>query len=56
LREWINELAIVGTPEDCARAIHARFEAGADRDVFVTLIDRIEQQLQVLGTAILPLL
>jgi 5,10-methylenetetrahydromethanopterin reductase len=54
--EWIDELAIVGTPEDCARAIRARSEVGADRIVIVPLIDRIEQQLQVLGKDILPLL
>lgn len=54
--EWIDELAIVGTPEDCARAIRARSDAGADRVVIVPLIDRIEQQLRFLGTEVLPLL
>jgi 5,10-methylenetetrahydromethanopterin reductase len=54
--EWIDELAIVGTPEDCARAIEARGSAGADRVVIVPLIDRIEQQLTLLGTEVLPLL
>jgi alkanesulfonate monooxygenase SsuD/methylene tetrahydromethanopterin reductase-like flavin-dependent oxidoreductase (luciferase family) len=54
--EWIDELAIVGTPEDCARAIEARAAAGADRVVIVPLIDRIEQQLTMLGTQVLPLI
>jgi alkanesulfonate monooxygenase SsuD/methylene tetrahydromethanopterin reductase-like flavin-dependent oxidoreductase (luciferase family) len=53
---WIDELAIVGNPEDCARAIMARSEAGADRIVIVPLIDRIEQQLRILGKEVLPLL
>jgi 5,10-methylenetetrahydromethanopterin reductase len=54
--EWIDELAIVGTPEDCANAIRARSAAGADRIVIVPLIDRIEDQLRVLGNEVLPLL
>ncbi len=54
--EWIDELAIVGTPEDCAKAIQVRSVAGADRIVVVPLIDRIEEQLHILGNEVLPLL
>lgn len=54
--EWIDELAVVGNPEDCARAIVARAEAGADRIALVPLLDRIEEQLQIIGVEVLPLL
>ncbi len=54
--EWIDELAVVGTPADCARAITARTQAGANRVALVPLLDRIEDQLLAIGSEVLPLL
>ena len=55
-REWITELAIVGTPEDCANEVRRRGEAGVDRIVLVPLPDRIEEQVRMFGQEVLPLL
>lgn len=54
--EWITELAIVGTPEDCAEQIARRGEAGVDRIVLVPLPDRIEEEVRLFGEAVMPLL
>lgn len=35
--EWINKLAVVGTPEECAGSIHRLVDAGADAVVLVPL-------------------
>jgi 5,10-methylenetetrahydromethanopterin reductase len=54
--EWVSELSVTGTPEDCADAIRRLGEAGADRVVLVPLLDDVEQQVTILGRKILPLL
>ena len=53
-REWVRELAIVGTPTDCANEVRRRAEAGVDRIVLVPLLDRIEQQIRLFGQEVLP--
>jgi 5,10-methylenetetrahydromethanopterin reductase len=55
-REWVRELAIVGTPADCANEIRRRGEAGVDRIVLVPLPDRIDEQVRMFGHEVLPLL
>lgn len=55
-RDWVRELAIVGTPEDCANEVRRRAEAGVDRIVLVPLPDRIEEQVGMFGQEVLPLL
>jgi 5,10-methylenetetrahydromethanopterin reductase len=54
--EWVSELSVTGTPEDCTKAIRRLAEAGADRVVLVPLPDEVEQQVTLLGREILPLL
>jgi 5,10-methylenetetrahydromethanopterin reductase len=54
--EWIDQLAVVGTPADCAQAITRLSEAGADHVVLVPIPDRIEEQVTMLATTVLPLL
>ena len=54
--DWIDQLAVVGTPADCARAITRLSEAGADHVVLVPIPDRIEEQVTLLATTVLPLL
>jgi len=45
--EWVDELAIVGTPEDCRRAIHRLVDAGADTVVLVPLPDKSPNELDL---------
>ena len=52
--EWIDRLAVVGTPEDCAAAIRAFGDAGADSVVLVP--PRPGADPQAIAGALLPLL
>ena len=52
----LRQLAVVGTPEDCAAAIHALHEAGAESVVVVPLLDGAAAQLTRLAQDVLPLL
>lgn len=54
--EWIDRLTVVGTPEDCAAAIAALHDAGADSVVLVPLIERFDEQIRLAAEQILPLL
>jgi len=54
--DWIDQLAVVGTPADCAQAITRLGEAGADHVVMVPIPDRIEEQVALLATTVIPLL
>ena len=52
--EWIDQMAVVGTPEQCAAAIRALADAGADSVVLVP--PEAGADPQALGRALLPLL
>lgn len=54
--EWIDQLAVVGTPADCAAAIKRLAAAGADRVVMVPIPDLIDEQATLLAHSVLPLL
>jgi 5,10-methylenetetrahydromethanopterin reductase len=54
--EWIGELGITGTPQDCAAELRRRGQAGVDHIVLVPLPDRIEQQVKMFADEALPLL
>lgn len=53
--EWIQQLAVVGTPEDCRNAVMKLVDAGADSIVF-TPIEDDKQTLLNLANSVLPLL
>ncbi|MGW9212805.1 LLM class flavin-dependent oxidoreductase [Embleya sp. NPDC055664] len=54
---WIEELAVVGTPADCAERITLLAEAGADRVALCLDPDRdAEAQVDLLARELLPLL
>ena len=52
--EWVDQLAVVGTPDVCVNAIGKLTEAGADSIVLVPLLEQKESQLEVLGRDVLP--
>jgi alkanesulfonate monooxygenase SsuD/methylene tetrahydromethanopterin reductase-like flavin-dependent oxidoreductase (luciferase family) len=52
--EWIHQLAIVGTPQDCDGAIRRLVEAGADTVVLVPLPDKGVDELDVFARYLLP--
>ncbi|GAA3763518.1 alkanesulfonate monooxygenase SsuD/methylene tetrahydromethanopterin reductase-like flavin-dependent oxidoreductase (luciferase family) [Spinactinospora alkalitolerans] len=52
---WIDELAVVGTPEDCAKRIDELYRAGADAVVLCPPGD-VPTQLDRAGRTLLPLL
>lgn len=54
--EWLDRLAVVGGPEDCARTIRRLGEAGADSVVLVPLPDRPEERLEDIASRLLPVL
>lgn len=54
--EWLRELAIVGTPEECVAAIQRLAEAGADSIVLTPLLGQSEDQLEVIVRELIPLL
>lgn len=54
--EWIEQLAVVGTPADCAACIRRLAAAGADRIAMVPLPDRFDEQVALLANSVLPLL
>jgi 5,10-methylenetetrahydromethanopterin reductase len=45
--EWIDKLAVAGTPEECARSIQRLAEAGADSVILVPLPDKGLDELDV---------
>lgn len=52
---WLDQLAVVGTPDDCANAINRLVEAGTDAVVLVPLQTGAEQ-VKVLADSIFPAL
>ncbi len=53
---WIDRLTVVGTPDDCAAAIAALHDAGADSVVLVPLVERTAEQTRLAAERIMPLL
>ena len=45
--EWIDRLAVVGTPEDCRLTIRRLVDAGADTVVLVPLPDKDLDEIEV---------
>ncbi len=54
--EWIDRLAAAGTPEDCAAAISALYDAWADSVVLVPMIDQAAGQTRLAAEQVLPIL
>jgi 5,10-methylenetetrahydromethanopterin reductase len=54
--EVLATLAVVGTPADCARALTALHDAGAQTLVIVPLLDRAEEQVERFAREVVPLL
>lgn len=54
--EWLDQLAVVGTPDECAAAISRLGEAGADAVVLVPSIEQPEKDLDDIECTLLPLL
>lgn len=52
--EWLDQLAVVGTPDGCVNAIGKLTEAGADSIVLVPLLEQRESQLDVLERDVFP--
>ncbi len=52
--EWIDQLAIVGNPDECLRSIARFAEAGADSIVLFPGIDQTMQQMDAFAREILP--
>ena len=54
---WIEDLAVAGTPEDCARQIGALYDAGADSvALFPVSAGRTQQLARLTAQEVLPLL
>jgi 5,10-methylenetetrahydromethanopterin reductase len=49
---WIDELAVAGTPDDCAAAVRRLGEAGADGVVLVPPRENAERQLALVAPAL----
>lgn len=54
--EWLDQLAIVGNPDECAAAIARLGEAGADTVVLVPSTDRLEKDLDSIECELLPVI
>ncbi|CAN5805901.1 LLM class flavin-dependent oxidoreductase [soil metagenome] len=54
--EWLDQLAIVGSPDECAAAIGALAESGADSVVLIPSIDQPEEDLDAFKRELLPVL
>ena len=52
--EWIDQLAIVGNPDECLRAITRLAEAGANSITLFPPIDQTMQQLDAFAQHVLP--
>jgi alkanesulfonate monooxygenase SsuD/methylene tetrahydromethanopterin reductase-like flavin-dependent oxidoreductase (luciferase family) len=52
--EWIDELCIIGTAEDCLLAIRRLVDAGADTVVLVPLPDKSLDELEKFARFLLP--
>ncbi|HEX3052953.1 MAG TPA: LLM class flavin-dependent oxidoreductase [Aggregatilineaceae bacterium] len=54
--EWIDQLAVVGTPADCAAALQRMAEAGADSIVFIPPMEQPEQWISGAASRVLAAL
>ncbi len=54
--DWIDQLSVVGTPHECAKAIKHLAEAGADTVVLVPLPEKDLSELGVFSRELLPVL
>ena len=55
--DWLDWLAVAGTPEDCRTGIEALFDAGATRVVLcVVPSEELPTQLDIFGSEVLPAL
>jgi 5,10-methylenetetrahydromethanopterin reductase len=54
---WIDDLAIAGTPEECAAKIRSYHEVGADSvALFPMPVERVDQLMRLTADEVLPLL
>ena len=53
--EWLDQLAVVGDPDECKAAIDRFGEAGADAVVLIPSIDQPEKDLEDMARELLPL-
>ena len=55
--EWINDLTISGTPDECAARIRQFHEAGVDTvALFPAPSDRISELVELTASEVIPLL
>lgn len=55
--QWIRDLTISGTPQECAAKIRAAYEAGADTvALFPMPTDRVDELVRLTADEVLPLL
>ena len=52
----LDQLAVVGTPRECAAALAALHDAGADSVVVIPALDDAENQVSRLAREVVPLL
>jgi len=53
--EWVDDLTIAGTPEECAEKIRSFYGAGADSvALFPVATDRVDEILRLTADAVLP--
>ena len=53
--DWLDWLAVAGTPADCRAGIEALFDAGATKVVLcVVPSEELPEQLEVFGSEVLP--
>jgi 5,10-methylenetetrahydromethanopterin reductase len=52
--EWIDQLAIVGNPDECLHAITRFAQAGSDSIVLVPRVDQAMQQMDAFARDVLP--
>ena len=52
--EWIEQLSISGTPEECVKAIGRLVDAGADKVVLIPLPGKDLQELERFASQLMP--
>ena len=53
--DWLDWLAVAGTPDDCRAGIEALFDAGATKVVLCAVpSEELPAQLEILGSEVLP--
>jgi alkanesulfonate monooxygenase SsuD/methylene tetrahydromethanopterin reductase-like flavin-dependent oxidoreductase (luciferase family) len=54
--QWVDQLAVAGTPSECAAALRALSDAGADRVILLPLHGEEQAQIEQFARDVRPLL